>query len=317
MRNRLVRRRSRTLALAGALWGASLVGPPTAAVPSQPAGPGKTFTADGATLWYEVRGPERGRPLIVVNGGPGFDHGYLLVSEVWDRLARSRPVVLYDQRGNGRSSPLAEGSATTLLDQIGDLDRLREALGRDEIDLLGHSWGGYLAMAYAAAHPHRVSHLLIVDSAAPKWSDTEFIFHYVYPETVERQNRFDALAALGDPDGAKASLEAYLSMLCVSAEHTAELLAAAPRLDFSPEVNAALNADLANRDLWPLLPTFTMPTVVVTGRFDINVAPSTAWKIHKAIPGSRFAVFEKSGHLPFFEEPDAFVALVESFLAED
>jgi len=53
---------------------------------------------------------------------------------------------------------------------------------------------------------------------------------------------------------------------------------------------------------------------VLTGRYDINVAPSTAWKIHRAIPGSRFAVFEESGHLPFFEEPWAFVKTLEEFL---
>jgi proline iminopeptidase len=54
--------------------------------------------------------------------------------------------------------------------------------------------------------------------------------------------------------------------------------------------------------------------LVVTGRFDANVAPSTAWKIHKAIPGSRFEVFEQSGHLPFFEEPEAFERSVDRFL---
>ena len=57
-----------------------------------------------------------------------------------------------------------------------------------------------------------------------------------------------------------------------------------------------------------------MPTLVLTGRFDMNVAPSTAWRIHRAIPNSRFAVFERSGHLPFFEEPEAFVSAVEAFL---
>ena len=58
-----------------------------------------------------------------------------------------------------------------------------------------------------------------------------------------------------------------------------------------------------------------MPTLVITGRFDMNVAPSTAWKIHKAIPGSKWAVFETSGHLPYFEEPEKFVQVVEGFLS--
>ena len=58
-----------------------------------------------------------------------------------------------------------------------------------------------------------------------------------------------------------------------------------------------------------------LPALVITGRYDINVAPSVAYRIHKAIPGSRFAVFERSGHLPFFEEPREFVSLLEAFLA--
>ena len=66
--------------------------------------------------------------------------------------------------------------------------------------------------------------------------------------------------------------------------------------------------------MWPALPTFKMPTLVITGRYDFNVAPSTAWKIHKAIPGSQWVVFEKSGHLPYFEEPDKFVQVVNDFL---
>jgi proline iminopeptidase len=81
-------------------------------------------------------------------------------------------------------------------------------------------------------------------------------------------------------------------------------------------VNAALNADLGRYDMWPVLPSFKMPTLVATGRYDINVAPSTAWKIHKAIPGSRWAVFEVSGHLPYFEEPEKFVRVVEEFLGK-
>ena len=67
-------------------------------------------------------------------------------------------------------------------------------------------------------------------------------------------------------------------------------------------------------EMWPVLPTFRMSTLVLTGRYDINVAPSTAWKIHEAIPCSRCEAFESSGHLPYFEEPEKFVRVVEGFL---
>ncbi|MEO7734937.1 MAG: alpha/beta fold hydrolase, partial [Kofleriaceae bacterium] len=84
---------------------------------------------------------------------------------------------------------------------------------------------------------------------------------------------------------------------------------------FTKAVNESIEHDLERYDLNPELRKFKFPTLVITGRYDINVAPSVAYKMHKAIPGSQFAVFEKSGHLPFFEEPEAFVRTLEAFLA--
>jgi proline iminopeptidase len=305
----------RELLLLPAVLGALvLLPPPARGGPSAPSGAGRSFTADSVTIWYEVRGRGAGRPLVVVNGGPGFDHTYVLCSDVWDTMAKKRRVVFYDQRGNGRSSALREGQSCTLADQIADLDALRRDLGVEQMDLLGHSWGGYLVMAYATKHPERVAHLIIADSAAPKWSETEFIFKYVFPEGIERQGRLDYFDALGDSAAGKESLHEYLRMIFYSPEKRDEFMTRADTYLYTRSVNEALNADLAKYDMWPLLPTLRMPTLVLTGRYDMNVAPSTAWKIHKAIPGSQWAVFERSGHLPYFEEPAAFLKTVEAFL---
>jgi len=306
-----------TRALAAAAVTALLFTGPARAAGTAPAENGTTIKAPGATLYVEVRGGAGARaalPLVVVNGGPGFDHSYLHVSDAWDRISRGRPVVFYDQRGNGRSPALAKGQPCTLADQIEDLEAVRAHLGAQRIDLLGHSWGGYLAMAYAARHGDRVAHLVLCDSAAPKWSDTAFLFKDVFPEGVARQDALGFASTLGDSQAAAASLREYLAMLFVSPAKRDAFLAAAPGFRYSSAINAALNADLARFDLNPELPKLRLPALVLTGRFDANVAPSTAWKIHQAIAGSRFAVFETSGHLPFFEEPEAFVSTVETFL---
>jgi proline iminopeptidase len=288
---------------------------PASARPARPSGAGKTFTTpSGARIWYEVRGQGGGRPLVMVNGGPGFDHTYVLCSDAWDSIAGSRRVVFYDQRGNGRSGPLRTGQTCTLADQIADLEALRAQLRAPAIDLLGHSWGGYLVMAYASRHPDRVAHLLIVDSASPKWTDTDFIFKYVFPEGVEHQGSLDFFDGLGDSTAGKESLHEYLGMLFVSADKRDEFLSHASTYRYARSVNETLNADLGKFDMWPALPLLRMPTLVATGRYDANVAPSTAWKIHKAIPQSRWVVFEKSGHLPYFEEPEKFVEVVNSFV---
>jgi len=286
-----------------------------AAAGSDPAGEhGTLVKAPGATLYVEVRGERAGVPLVVVNGGPGFDHSYLHVSDAWDRLARRRPVVFYDQRGNGRSPALAPGQSCTLADQIEDLEAVRAHLGAPRVDLLGHSWGGYLAMAYAARHADRIAHLVLCDSAAPKWSDTAFLFKDVFPEGVARQEALGFAETLGDRAASAASLKEYMAMLFVSPAKRDAFLAASAGFKYSLEINQALNADLAKFDLNPELGKLRLPALVLSGRFDANVAPSTAYKIHRAIAGSRFVVFETSGHLPFFEEPDAFVSTVEEFL---
>jgi proline iminopeptidase len=285
------------------------------AAPGVPSGPGHTIIRKGQKLWYEVRGGGSGVPLVLCNGGPGFDHTYELCSDAWDRLGHNRPVVLWDQRGNGRSGPLATGGTCTLVDQIDDLDAIRAAIGADKIEVVGHSWGGYLAMVYAARHPEHVAHLIIVDSASPKWTDTDFLFKYIFPQEMEQQAALDGRDALGDPDAAAKSLQMYLGWLFYSQENRDEFMAGAKNYQYSRVVNETLNAELEKKDNWPVLPGITAPTLVISGRFDINVAPSTAFKIHRNIPGSRFVLFEKSGHMPFFEESDKFVNTVESFLA--
>jgi len=156
---------------------------------------------------------------------------------------------------------------------------------------------------------------VVCDSAAPKWSDTKFIFSEVYPEISEEWEGLNFEDALGDEEAAARTMQLYFSMLFVSAEMRDLFASRAAEYDYDRSINEMLNADMARYDLNPELRDFDFPALVITGRFDANVAPSTAWEIHKAIPNSRFVVFENSGHLPFLEEKEAFVRTVEGFLS--
>jgi proline iminopeptidase len=288
----------------------------TAATAHAAGPPGHTFDGPAGKLYVEVRGTGGPRPLVVVNGGPGFDHSYLLTSTVWDTLAKSRRVVLYDQRGNGRSFPLKPGAANTLEEQIADLEALRAHLGSETLDLLGHSYGGYLVMAYTARHPERVSRLILVDSAAPKWTETIFLFEKVFPDGVERQNAVSFAEELGDKAATEATIREYLGMLFYAPEHRDAFLRQVTPAAYNKAVNASLDKDLQRYDLNPEIRKFRMPVLLMTGRYDMNVAPLVAWKMHQAIPGSRFVAFERSGHLPFLEEPEAFIRATEEFLGK-
>lgn len=274
---------------------------------------GMTFETAGVKIWYEIRGQGAGTPLVLVNGGPGFDHLYLHAN-AWDRMAADRRVIFYDQRGNGNSDPLAAGQPCGLAEQIADLEALRAHLGFEQMGLLGHSWGGYLAMAYAARYPERIAHLVIVDSAAPKIQDTAFLFKNIYPETTAREDALAFAVELGDPPAVAADLREYMSMLFYEPRHRDAFATRSAQFKYSQSVNRAVWSDLQRFDLNPELGKFRFPTLVVTGRYDFNVAPSVAWAIHRAIPGSELAVFERSGHLPFIEEEDAFVARLTAFL---
>src|SRR6185503_13059632 len=116
---------------------------------------------------------------------------------------------------------------------------------------------------------------------------------------------------LGDAEAIAADLTEYMSMLFYTEEARAAFAARAPSLVYRQKVNKAVWNDLQRFDLNPELPKFRFPTLVITGRYDFNVAPSVAWSIHRAIPGSEFAVFEKSGHLPYCDESAAFVSRLE------
>jgi proline iminopeptidase len=159
-----------------------------------------------------------------------------------------------------------------------------------------------------------VKRLLIVDSAAPKWSDTVFLFNQVYPEVSERMDGFEFASQFGDAAATDAQIHEYLSMLFWDPAHRDAFLRQFPQGTFRRHVNQVLEADMGRYDLNPEIKKFRLPVLVMTGRFDMNVAPIVAWKIHKAIRGSRLVVLDRSGHLPFYEEPERFKQVVEEFL---
>jgi proline iminopeptidase len=271
----------------------------------------------GVQIYYETYGAPSGMPLIVINGGPGFDHTYLLASPVWEELGRHRPLVLYDQRGNGKSSPVGKDDTCGLAEQLSDLDALRQHLGYERVDVLGHSWGGYLAMAYTARYPLAVRRLVLVDSAAPRIQDTVFLFENIYPETSSLRKELEFAIELEDEVAIEADIQAYYTMLFYSDQARDAFIEKAGASPFYYKVNKKVWDDLQRFDLNPQLAKFNLPSLVITGRYDFNVAPSVAYKIQQAIPGARLEVFAHSGHLPFVEEPQAFVELVEGFLIED
>jgi proline iminopeptidase len=278
----------------------------------QSAPTGHVQTPDVDIAYWVLGTQKAATPVIAVNGGPGLSHIYMVQNDVWDRLAKGRRIVLYDQRGTGASKLLNPNAPEGMDAQVADIDAIRAHLGFETADFAGDSYGGLLVMAYTAAHPEHVHKIILSDSAAPVRKDMVHLFSEVFPDKMEEQKRLDDSKApvTTEPEH---SLRDHFRLIFYSEEKQNEYLAKAKDLGSSP-VGAAVNKANANLDLTPALPKFHCPTLVITGRYDMNVAPLTAWKIYKAIPGAKFIAFEKSGHLPSYEEPDKYVKVVNDFL---
>ena len=268
-------------------------------------------------LAYEAFGARSSAPpLLVVNGGPGLSHAYLLPTDVWKQLAQKRRVIFYDQRGTGASKSVRAGAPQTLAAQVADLEAVRQGLKLPRIMLLGDSYGGLLSIAYASAYPEHVAKLILSDAAGSNLNTLVHLFEEVFPETMaaEKQQK----QPLGDARAAaEASLRTHFNLLFYStAQRDAYFRKLGPirNVGLEPAVGQAVGDDASKTDFTPKLAGFTFPTLVLTGRYDMNVAPLTAWRLQQAIPGAKIVFFEQSGHFPWFEEPIKYRKVVEQFL---
>ncbi len=265
----------------------------------------ETFGAQGKTL-----------PVIAVNGGPGLSHAYMLVNDMWRKVARNRLVVFYDQRGTGASRHLQQDAPQTMDAQVEDLDAVRARLGLEKIALVGDSYGGLLVMAYAAAHPEHVSKLVLSDSPGPSWKSVVHLLPQTFPDIEEQDAAEEKKLGSNTDAAAQAGLRNHFRMIFYSPAKRDAYMAKMGDLGFVPAVSEAVSKATEDLDLTPKLAGFHFPTLVITGRYDMNVAPLTAWNLAHAIPGAKLVFFEESSHLPSYEEPEKYQSVLETFLNE-
>jgi proline iminopeptidase len=263
----------------------------------------ETFGAKGTAL-----------SIIAVNGGPGLSHAYMMQNDLWERIGRNRFVVLYDQRGTGGSKRMQNGAPQTMDAQVADLDAVRQALGLTKFALLGDSYGGLVAMAYAAAHPEHVAKLILSDSPGPTWQSIVHLLPDVFPD-IEEENKQEAQKLGPESEAAaRAGLRNHFRMIFYSTQKRDAYMSHMGDLGYEPAVGEAVAKATADLDLTPKLAGFKFPTLVIDGRYDMNVAPLTAWRLAHAIPGAKVVFFEQSGHLPAYEEPEKYIEVLEGFL---
>jgi proline iminopeptidase len=253
-----------------------------------------------------------GPQAIVLHGGPGAHHDYLLPQ--FDLLARPRRLRYYDQRGGGRS-PVGHDVAVGWPEQVADLDALITHWDAAPATLLGYSWGGLLAMLYAARHPERVGRLALVSPAATTAAgraefERRFAERANDPGIAEERRQ---LAASGlrqrDPD---AHRERVFQLAVAPYFHDPARARDLTPFRVTGRTQDEVWRSLGDYDLTPELERLSVPALVAHGRHDpipLASAEDTARRLR-----AKLVVFEQSGHVPYVEETDRFVAVLDGFL---
>jgi pimeloyl-ACP methyl ester carboxylesterase len=287
-------------------------------------GPESSWTGAGllairdVSLFVEVHG--RGHPLVVMHGGPSADHFTMLP---FRRCADQFTVILYDHRCNGRSVG-APVSSMTWDNLTADAEALRQRLGFERWAVVGHSFGGHVALEYALRYPASLSHLVLLNTSGDaRW---------------EQQNAADLLARRGGHSHKKAELvrrwftgqftprEYFPIFLRIGAVYNVhfgpwlarDLIHGAWRSKIRPEALIFAGRDLLNG--WTVmdrLGEIKAPTLVIAGRDDGVFPPDCQRELAAGIPHARLHLVDRAGHTPHAERTAEVMAAIRHFISAD
>lgn len=278
----------------------------------------------GHRTWYRVvRAPEESGklPLVCLHGGPGAPHDYLEPLEAMS--AKGRGVVLYDQLGCGNSDLPKDSSTYSIALFLAELAAIRQALDLPRVHVLGHSWGGMLAMEYALTQPAGLASLVLADTAAsvPEWvSEMRRLIAELPHEVQDTLVRHETLGTTNSPEYHEACRGFFRRHGSGRIEPRPDCLnrmADKPgddvyHLMWGPS-EWFVTGTLAGWDIMPRLREIHIPTLVVGGRFD-HATPLLTERLHRGIPGSEWVTFENSGHFPHLEEAVHYLEVLSGFL---
>jgi len=275
--------------------------------------------ATGTELFYRSIGS--GSPLLVL-GGTALGHVYL--RPAMDRLADGFRVIYLDQRGSGRS-PLGEAEGLSLDQSMADVVALLDGLDLARVAVLGHSIGGNIAMLFAAAHPERVSSL-VVAMPGPPFTEEGIAWEALEAGMAPLRTPADdeEMASIQKSEAflrrEPAAVEAYIRNMYMPF-FTDRTTGATIRYAFSEhgaatavEQESMLFGDLDTNAALASLGKITSPTLILSGELD-PIPASFAIRLADAIPGAVHRRLPAAGHFAFLEQPDAFFGAVSQFLS--
>jgi proline iminopeptidase len=288
-----------------------------AARTAQPGRVEGAFTgADAFELHYTAIGS--GAPVVLLAGGPGFSGDYLMpIASALDGFQS----IVFDQRGTGRSRRQGlDDERITLKQAVADLEALRVHLAQDRLVLVGHSWGGMLAMAYAAQHPRHVGALILIGPGGPNLDFHDYFTSNINARLTAADREaaeFWSVRTHARESGDRAAIEAFRAML---PGYVYERSSALPLVEalrdgsFSQRTNDLMTADLfsAGYDLTHRFEGFDAPVLIVQGRQD-PMGETTAMQVRDVFGSAELRFLEECGHFPWLERPAEFAAVIGRF----
>ncbi|PYE50440.1 alpha/beta fold hydrolase [Deinococcus yavapaiensis] len=286
-----------------------------------------TLTLGGVRQWVRVDGARHDTvPLVLVHGGPGGNH-YVFERTAGPLLARERTVVYHEQRGCGRSDAPADVRAYDVDTLVRDLDALRSALGVPALDLLGYSFGGGLALAYAHAYPWHVRRVVAqapaLDLTDPRLVECQ-IAGFLEVAFGEVRALIEAILASHDPPEVRLERTWQAADLQTVDHFLFHDPAHARRNRAWWRESGLVNSGLMHRVVkarpvlpWQALAAVNVPTLVVVGRHDRNVGVAYARAVSDALPRGQFESLEDAAHFPDVETPETYVEVISRFLADE
>ena len=302
--------------------------------PIEPYNHGWLSVGDGHEIYYEESGNPTGKPCLFVHGGPGG--GASPAARQFFDPDKYR-IVLFDQRGCGRSKPHASIEANTTWHLIDDIELIRETLGIDHWLVFGGSWGSTLSLAYAQSHPERVTELVLRGIFLLRAQELQWFYQHgaseLYPDAwqhylapIPDAERHDLISAFHsrltseDPEvrlsaaRAWSVWEASTSFLIQNEDFMAQLdepeaALAMARIECHYFVNGGF-FESPNQLLDAVDRIRHIPCVIVQGRYDVVCPPTTAWDLHEAWPEANFKLIANAGHSAF--DPANAAALIEA-----
>ncbi len=279
---------------------------------------------NGHQTWCEIRGdigPSGRPPVVLIHGGPGLPSDYL--TPLMALADSGRGVVRYDQLGCGNSAFVSEDDSLWVMDTfVDELEQVTEKLGLERFYLLGHSWGGWLALEYAIRRrPKALAGLVLAStcSSLPRFAEVTRELKAQLPQaTREVLDRHEEEGTTDSEEYFGAFME-YASRWLIRTDIPGHLMASVERKNDDiyrimqgPEWN--VNGNLRDWDVTDRLGEIEVPVLVTSGRHD-EMTPELIAPMVQRIPHSEWVIFENSAHMAFIEETDRYLETVNGFLA--